>query len=88
MEPAMRVHNITAEGMEFTITETLCASMVEMWLHAVKQRFLDAAPIKCVGLDCEFTTPRDKPHQHAAVLQLSVASEVLVFQICRADHMP
>jgi ribonuclease D len=88
MEPATRVHNITAEGMEFTITETLRASMVEMWLHAVKQRFLDAAPIKCVGLDCEFTTPRDKRHQCAAVLQLSVASEVLVFQICRADHVP
>jgi ribonuclease D len=88
MEPATRVHNITAEGMEFTITETLRVSMVEMWLHAIKQRFLDAAPIKCVGLDCEFTTPRDKLHQRAAVLQLSVASEVLVFQICRADHVP
>jgi ribonuclease D len=88
MEPAMRVRNLTAEGMEFTITETLRASTVEMWLHAVKQQFLDAAPIKCVGLDCEFTTPRDKPHQRAAVLQLSVASEVLVFQICRADHVP
>jgi hypothetical protein len=38
MEPAMlplsQVHNITAEGMKFTITETLRASMVEMWLHA------------------------------------------------------
>jgi hypothetical protein len=86
MEPATlpqsRVHNITAEGMEFTITETLRASMVEMWLHAVKQRFLEAAPIKCVGLDCEFTSPREgRRHQRAAVLQLSVASEVLVFQI-------
>jgi hypothetical protein len=79
MEPATRVHNITAEGMEFTITETLRASMVEMWLHAVKQQFLDAAPIKCVGLDCEFTIPRDKLYQRAAVLQLSVVSEVLVF---------
>jgi ribonuclease D len=75
--------------MEFTITETLCASMVEMWLHAVKQWFLDAAPIKCVGLDCEFTSPHEgRLHQRAAVLQLSVASEVLVFQICRADHVP
>jgi hypothetical protein len=88
MEPATRVHNLTAEVMEFTITETLRASTVEMWLHAVKQRFLNAAPIKCVGLDCEFTTPRDKPHRRAAVLQLSMASEVLVFQICRADHVP
>jgi hypothetical protein len=88
MEPATWVHNITTEGMEFTIIETLRASMVEMWLHAVKQRFLDAAPIKCVGLDCEFTTPRDKLHQRATILQLSVASEVLVFQICRANHVP
>jgi ribonuclease D len=82
------VHNITTEGMEFTITETIRASMVEMWLHAVRQRFLDTAPIKYVGLDYEFTTPRDKLHQCAAVLQLSVESEVLVFQICRADHVP
>jgi hypothetical protein len=62
--------------------------MVEMSLHAIQQRFLNAAPIKCVGLDCEFTTPRDRLHQCAAVLQLSVVSEVLVFQICRADHVP
>jgi ribonuclease D len=90
MEPAgaTRVHNLTAEGMEFTITETVRASTVEKWLHAVKERFLDAAPVKCVGLDCEFTTPRDKPHQRAALLQLSVASEVLLFQLCRADHVP
>jgi hypothetical protein len=84
-----RVHNITTEGMHFTITETLRASVVEMWIRAVKQRFLDARPIKCVGLDCEFTSPREgRHHQRAAVLQLSVASEVLVFQICRADHVP
>jgi hypothetical protein len=73
MDPAMlplsRVHNITTEGMKFTITETLRASMVEMWLHTVKQRFLDAAPIKCVGLDCEFTSPREgRLHQRAALL--------------------
>jgi ribonuclease D len=85
--PQSRVHNITTEGMEFTITETLRASMVEMWLRAVKPRFLDAAPIKRVGLDCKFTSPREgRRHQRAAVLQLSVESEVLVFQICWADH--
>jgi ribonuclease D len=87
--PQSRVHNITAEGMEFTITETLRASMVEMLIRAVKQQFLDVAQIKCVGLDCEFTSPREgRRHQCAAVLQLSVASEVLVFQICWADHVP
>jgi ribonuclease D len=74
--------------MNFTIMETLRASRVEKWIHAVKQRFLNAAPIKCVGLDCEFTTPRDKLNQRAAVLQLSVASEVLIFQICWANHVP
>jgi hypothetical protein len=84
--PLSLVHNIIAEGMEFTIMKTLRASMVEMWLHTVKQRFLSAAPIKCVGLDCEFTSPHEgRIHQRATVLQLSVASEVLVFQICRAD---
>jgi hypothetical protein len=74
--------------MNFTITETLCASRVEKWIHAVKQRFLDAAPIKCLGLDCEFTTPHDMVNQRAAVLQLSVASEVLIFQICWANRVP
>jgi hypothetical protein len=83
------VYNITAEGMHFTITETLCASMVEMWIRAVKQRFLDAASIKCVGLDCEFTIPHEgRGNQRVAILQLSVASEVLVFQICWADRVP
>jgi hypothetical protein len=75
--------------MNFTITDNLRASRVEKWIRAIKQRFLDAAPIKCVGLDCEFTSPReDRLNQRAAVLQLSVASEVLVFQICWANRVP
>jgi hypothetical protein len=75
--------------MNFTVTETLRASRVEKWIRAIKQRFLDVAPIKCVGLDCEFTSPReDRRNQCAAVLQLSVASEVLVFQICWANCVP
>jgi hypothetical protein len=41
-----------------------------------------------VGLDCEFTCPHEgRRHQRAAVLQISVTSEVLVFQIYRADHV-
>jgi hypothetical protein len=72
------VYHLTVEGMHFTVTETLRASRVEKWIRAVKQQFLDAAPIKCVGLDCEFTNPREgRRNQRAAVLQLSVASEVL-----------
>jgi hypothetical protein len=77
--PRSQLYYITVKEMNFTVTETLRASRVEKWIRAVKQRFLDAAPIKCVGLDCEFTTPRDKVNQRAAVLQLSVASEVLIF---------
>jgi hypothetical protein len=60
--PQSRVHNITVEWMEFTITETLRASMVEMWIRVVKQRFLNSAPIKSVGLDCKFTSPREGRH--------------------------
>jgi hypothetical protein len=71
--------------MNFTITETLRASRLEKWIRAVKRRFLDAAPIKCVGLDCEFTT--HEVIQRATVLQLSVASEVLIFQICWANRV-
>jgi hypothetical protein len=72
--------------MNFTITETLLASRVEKWIRAVKRQFLDAAPIKCVGLDCEFTT-HEVP-QRATILQLSVASEILIFQICKANGVP
>jgi hypothetical protein len=84
--PQSRLYYITIEEMNFTITETLCASRVEKWIRAVKQRFLDATPIKCVCLDCEFTT--HEVIQRAAVLQLSVASEVLIFQICWANRVP
>jgi ribonuclease D len=73
--------------MSFKITVTLRASRVEKWIRAVKRDFLDAAPMKCVGLDCEFTNPREG-NQRAAVLQLSVATENLVFQICWADEVP
>jgi hypothetical protein len=45
--------------MNFTVMETLRASRVKKWIRADKQWFLNAAPIKCVGLDCEFTSPRE-----------------------------
>jgi hypothetical protein len=71
------------------VTETLRASRVEKWIRAIKQQFLDAAPIKCVGLDCEFTNPREgRQNQCVVILQLAVASEILVFQICRANGVP
>jgi hypothetical protein len=84
--PRSRLYYVVIEEMNFTITETLRASRVEKWIRAVKRWFLDAAPIKCVGLDCEFTT-HEVP-QRAAVLQLSVASEILIFQICKANGVP
>ena len=87
--PRSRVYYFTAQGMHFKVTVTLRASRVEKWIRAVKSQFLDAAPIKCVGLDCEFTDPRHggRQNQRAAVLQLSVASENLVFQICWANEV-
>jgi hypothetical protein len=54
--PTSRLYYVVIEEMNFTITETLRASRVEKWIRAVKRWFLNAAPIKCVGLDCEFTT--------------------------------
>jgi hypothetical protein len=74
--------------MHFKVTETLRASRAVKWIRAIKKQFLDAAPIKCVGLDCEFTNPREgRQNQRAAVLQLSVASEILVFQICWVNEV-
>jgi ribonuclease D len=80
-------YHLTAEGMGFTVIVTARAARVEEWILSVKAYFLDAAPVKCVGLDCEFTSPLEG-NQRAAVLQLSVATDTLVFQICRADAVP
>ncbi|XP_051208390.1 uncharacterized protein [Lolium perenne] len=85
--PRSRIYHLMAEGMSFKVTVTLRASRVEKWIRTVKRDFLDAAPTKCVGLDCEFTNPREGD-QRAAVFQLSVESETLVFQICWADEVP
>ncbi|XP_051197102.1 uncharacterized protein [Lolium perenne] len=82
-----RVYYLKAEGIAaFKVTVTLRARIVEKWIWGVKRDFLDAATTKCVGLDCEFTDPRKaSEEQRAAVLQLSVASETMVFQIIHAD---
>ena len=83
--------------MYFTVTFTRPAARVEKWIRCVKEMFLVNAPVKCVGLDCEYTTapknvkqkylPAEK-RRRAAVLQLSVSYENLVFQISKADGVP
>ena len=93
---ASRLFFFSKEGMDFKVWVTLRASRVERWIRHVKKEYLDAAPIKRVGLDSEFTDPlpgRQKnlaleDRQRAAVIQLSVATETLIFHICRADRVP
>jgi len=74
--------------MHFKVVVTLRASAVERWIRVVKRRYLDAAPMKIVGLDAEFTDAAPGRRQRAAVLQLSVATDTLVFHICHADRVP
>ncbi|KAK1580666.1 hypothetical protein QYE76_068625 [Lolium multiflorum] len=84
--PQSEVYYDVIEKMNFKVTYTLRAKMVERWIRAVKRDFLDAAEIKVVGLDCEFTDPREgRANQRVAFLQLSVVQETLVFQIVHAD---
>ena len=71
-----------AVNMNFNVVVTLRASTVERWIRDVKWRYLDAAPIKIMGLDCEFTDAAPEERQRAAVLQLSVAIDTLLFHIC------
>ena len=84
------VYFYTHHGMDFKVTVTTRASWVEKWIRDVKSWYLDAAPTKCVGLDCEFTDYHDigRDKQRAAVLQLSVVTETLVFQILCANEVP
>ncbi|XP_051201504.1 uncharacterized protein [Lolium perenne] len=77
-----------AEGLAFKVTAAPRARRVEKWICSVKRDFLDAATTKCVGVDYEFTDPRKAGEQRAAFLQLSVASETLVFQIISTDEVP
>ncbi|XP_051190278.1 uncharacterized protein [Lolium perenne] len=76
--PPSKVYYDVMEKMNFKVTYTLRAKRVERWIRAVKRDFLDAAEIKVMGLDCEFTV----------VLQLSVAQHNLVFHIVNADEVP
>ncbi|XP_051201617.1 uncharacterized protein [Lolium perenne] len=80
--------------MSFKVTYTVRASRAERRICEVKEKFLDAAPIKCIGLDCEFTDtvknirfPLEQRHR-AAVLQLSVVYETLVFHIVQDNDVP
>ncbi|CAM0913821.1 unnamed protein product [Alopecurus aequalis] len=74
--------------MDFKVVVPLRTSTVESWIRDVKSRHLDAARMKIVGLDCEFTDYARGKTQVAAVLQLSVATDMLVFHIVHADEVP
>ncbi|KAK1678553.1 hypothetical protein QYE76_039401 [Lolium multiflorum] len=57
--PMTQVYHLMDEGMSFKVTVMLRARRVEKWIKCGKMDYLDNAPIKCIGLDCEFTNPRD-----------------------------
>jgi hypothetical protein len=97
--PRSKLYYFVEQGMHFRVMVTLRASRVERWICRMQREFVDRAPknSKCVGLDCEYTDtlnnvkhkdlPLEKKHR-ATILQLSVASETLVFQICQVDAVP
>jgi hypothetical protein len=83
--PRSRPYYFVKQGMRFRVMVTLQASRVESRIHRVHREFLDRAPenSKCVALDCEYTEAVKnvkqknlslEKRQHAAILQLSVAS--------------
>jgi hypothetical protein len=41
--------------MTFYVTFTHCAERVKGWILHVKEKYLDAAPTKFVGVDYKFT---------------------------------
>ncbi|KAE8820753.1 Werner syndrome ATP-dependent helicase-like protein [Hordeum vulgare] len=86
------------QGIDIKATVTVRASTVEEWISRVWTTYLrDADDKKLVGLDTEFTDSvfgkkqKDLPNeqkQRAAVLQLCVANECLVYHIVHARHIP
>ena len=90
-------YHFDSQGIGIKATVTVRAATVEAWISRVWTNFLRAADEKLVGLDTEFTNPvfgkrqKDLPNeqkQRAAVLQLCVADECLVYHIVHARHVP
>ncbi|KAM3336479.1 hypothetical protein ACQJBY_030463 [Aegilops geniculata] len=92
-----RPYHFDSHGIDIKATVTVQASTVESWISRVWANFLWHAERKLVGLDTEFTDavfgkrqkdlPKDQ-RQRAAVLQLCVANECLVYHIAHARHVP
>jgi hypothetical protein len=53
--PPSRIYHFDEQGMSFKVTFTLRATRVEKWIREIQEKFLDSAPIKCVGQDIEYT---------------------------------
>ncbi|XP_073351902.1 uncharacterized protein [Aegilops tauschii subsp. strangulata] len=92
-----RPYHFDAQGIDIKATVTTQASTVEAWISRVWASYLRDADEKLVGLDTEFTNAvfgkrqKDLPKeqkQRAAVLQLCVANECLVYHIVHARHVP
>ncbi|XP_044354353.1 uncharacterized protein [Triticum aestivum] len=90
-------YHFDAQGIDIKATVTVRASTVEAWISRVWTNFLRDAERKLVGLDTEFSNPvfgkrqKDLPKeqkQRAAVLQLCVANECLVYHIVHARRIP
>jgi len=62
MEPSRPIY-FKEEGMDFKVTYTLHAATVENWIRRIKEKLLDAAPVKCDGLDYEYTDAVRKARQ-------------------------
>jgi hypothetical protein len=53
--PPCHIYHYGDEGMSFKVTFTLCARKVEKWIREIQEKFLNNAPIMCLGLDVEYT---------------------------------
>jgi hypothetical protein len=80
--------------MSSKVTFTLHGRKVEKWVRVIHEKFLDNAPIMCVWFDVKYTNTvpnlkqRNLPleqRQRAAILQLYIAYETLIFQIIHVD---
>lgn len=86
------VYSFEHLSMDFKVTVTTRSATMEKWIYRVSEDFLCDARPKIVGLDCEFTDkvkgikqkhlPEDR-RQRAAVLQLCVANDIILFQVSR-----
>ena len=82
------VQHVLVEGsMRIVATVTIHPRVVRKWINNVSNS-LEKVETRVIGLDAEYTERAPGKIQHAAILQLCLEDDVLVYHIIHAPSIP